>query len=164
MIEAAMIWNEPNNKSHWDPEIDPGWVKFAEMAVKLDAAQLLLYRAALEGEHGLPSAQSTAMAKLACNQAGWDVALFTNDSPNAFALPGGKVGLYTGIFKVARNQDQLAAVVAHEVGHVVARGTPSCSMSRTRSARHCSTSRPVRRSLWLSTTIVTASCVASAAT
>ena len=25
MIEAAMIWNEPNNKSHWDPEIDPGW-------------------------------------------------------------------------------------------------------------------------------------------
>jgi beta-xylosidase len=27
-----MIWNEPNNKSHWDPEIDPGWDKFAEMA------------------------------------------------------------------------------------------------------------------------------------
>jgi beta-xylosidase len=32
MIEAAMIWNEPNNKSHWDPEIDPGWSRFAEMA------------------------------------------------------------------------------------------------------------------------------------
>ncbi|MFN3889236.1 MAG: beta-xylosidase [Beijerinckiaceae bacterium] len=32
MIEAAMIWNEPNNKSHWDPEIDPGWALFAEMA------------------------------------------------------------------------------------------------------------------------------------
>lgn len=32
MIEAAMIWNEPNNKSHWDPEIDPGWEKFAVMA------------------------------------------------------------------------------------------------------------------------------------
>jgi beta-xylosidase len=32
MIEAAMIWNEPNNKSHWDPEIDPDWSKFAEMA------------------------------------------------------------------------------------------------------------------------------------
>lgn len=31
MIEAAMIWNEPNNKSHWDPEVDPGWVRFAEM-------------------------------------------------------------------------------------------------------------------------------------
>lgn len=32
MIEAAMIWNEPNNKSHWDPEVDPQWAKFAEMA------------------------------------------------------------------------------------------------------------------------------------
>src|SRR5215207_6216212 len=33
MIEAAMIWNEPNNKSHWDPEIDPGWSIFAETAI-----------------------------------------------------------------------------------------------------------------------------------
>jgi beta-xylosidase len=32
MIEAAMIWNEPNNKSHWDPEIDPDWSRFAHMA------------------------------------------------------------------------------------------------------------------------------------
>ncbi len=31
MIDAAMIWNEPNNKSHWDPEIDPDWVRFGEM-------------------------------------------------------------------------------------------------------------------------------------
>jgi alkylation response protein AidB-like acyl-CoA dehydrogenase len=45
--------------------------KFAEAWMKLEQAQLLLYRAAMEGEHGLPSAQSTAMAKLACNEAGW---------------------------------------------------------------------------------------------
>ena len=32
MIEAAMIWNEPNNKSHWDLEADPGWTQFARMA------------------------------------------------------------------------------------------------------------------------------------
>jgi beta-xylosidase len=32
MIEAAMIWNEPNNKSHWDFEVDPEWAGFAEMA------------------------------------------------------------------------------------------------------------------------------------
>jgi alkylation response protein AidB-like acyl-CoA dehydrogenase len=44
------------------------------MKLKLESAQLLLYKAALEGETGLPSAQSTAMAKLACNQAGFDVA------------------------------------------------------------------------------------------
>ena len=33
MIEAAMIWNEPNNKSHWDIEADPDWRDFARMAV-----------------------------------------------------------------------------------------------------------------------------------
>ncbi|MGI4880756.1 MAG: beta-xylosidase [Janthinobacterium lividum] len=32
MIEAAMIWNEPNNKSHWDQEVDPGWNRFADLA------------------------------------------------------------------------------------------------------------------------------------
>jgi beta-xylosidase len=33
MIEAAMIWNEPNNKSHWDRELDPDWALFADMAI-----------------------------------------------------------------------------------------------------------------------------------
>lgn len=33
MIEAAMIWNEPNNKSHWDPDIDPDWRLFAGTAI-----------------------------------------------------------------------------------------------------------------------------------
>jgi beta-xylosidase len=33
MIEAAMIWNEPNNKSHWDPALDPDWSLFADMAI-----------------------------------------------------------------------------------------------------------------------------------
>ena len=51
--------------------------KFAEMQLKLELAQLMLYKAAQEaelpGRQGLPSAQTTALAKLACNQAGWDV-------------------------------------------------------------------------------------------
>jgi beta-xylosidase len=34
MIEAAMIWNEPNNKSHWDPALDPDWALFADMAIR----------------------------------------------------------------------------------------------------------------------------------
>ena len=55
------------------------------------------------------------------NQQRWDYALFENAEANAWALPGGKVGVYTGIFKVATNQDQLAGVVAHEIGHVIAR-------------------------------------------
>ncbi|HEY5970423.1 MAG TPA: M48 family metallopeptidase [Pseudoxanthomonas sp.] len=49
----------------------------------------------------------------------WETALFASQEPNAFALPGGKVGVNTGIFTVAKNQDQLAAVLAHEIGHVV---------------------------------------------
>jgi len=32
MIEAAKIWNEPNNKSHWDPNLDPEWDLFSRMA------------------------------------------------------------------------------------------------------------------------------------
>lgn len=33
MIEAAMIWNEPNNKSHWDPETDPDWSRYSDLVV-----------------------------------------------------------------------------------------------------------------------------------
>lgn len=38
MIEAAMIWNEPNNKSHWDPALDPDWTIFADMACRAGRA------------------------------------------------------------------------------------------------------------------------------
>jgi alkylation response protein AidB-like acyl-CoA dehydrogenase len=48
--------------------------KFADMAIKLESAQLLLYRAATHADNGLPSAYETAMAKAACNQAGFEVA------------------------------------------------------------------------------------------
>ena len=49
----------------------------------------------------------------------WEVTLFDSDQINAFALPGGKIGVYTGILKVANNQDRLAAVVGHEISHVL---------------------------------------------
>jgi len=48
--------------------------KFAEMKMKLDAGQLLLYRAAANADRGFPSAEETAIAKAFCNQAGFDVA------------------------------------------------------------------------------------------
>ena len=48
--------------------------KFADMAVKLESAQLLLYRAAASADKSLPSAYETALAKAACNQAGFEVA------------------------------------------------------------------------------------------
>ncbi|AMG29129.1 M48 family peptidase [Grimontia hollisae] len=50
----------------------------------------------------------------------WEVAVFDSDQVNAFALPGGKIGVYTGLLKVARTQDQLASVIGHEIGHVMA--------------------------------------------
>lgn len=51
----------------------------------------------------------------------WEYALFISDSPNAFVLPSGKIGVTTGLLALVRNDDQLAAVLGHEVGHVVAR-------------------------------------------
>ena len=51
----------------------------------------------------------------------WETAVFAQKEPNAYALPGGKVGVNSGLFDVARNQDQLAAVIGHEIGHVVER-------------------------------------------
>ncbi|CAN5209615.1 M48 family metallopeptidase [soil metagenome] len=50
---------------------------------------------------------------------GWEVSVFEQDEVNAFALPGRKIGVYDGLLNVAENQDQLAAVIAHEVGHVL---------------------------------------------
>lgn len=50
----------------------------------------------------------------------WEVRSFDSKDVNAFALPGGKIGVYTGLLKVAQNQDQLAAVIGHEVAHVIA--------------------------------------------
>lgn len=50
----------------------------------------------------------------------WEVIVFKDDTANAFALPGGKIGVHTGLLKVAKNQDQLATVIGHEVAHVLA--------------------------------------------
>lgn len=50
----------------------------------------------------------------------WEVAVFESDDENAFALPGGKIGVYSGMVRVAETQDQLAAVIGHEVAHVIA--------------------------------------------
>ena len=52
----------------------------------------------------------------------WEFVVFEDDSQlNAFAMPGGKVAVYTGIFRIAKTDDELAVVIGHEVAHVVAR-------------------------------------------
>jgi len=52
----------------------------------------------------------------------WDVTVIKDDkTKNAFALPGGKIAVYTGIFPVAANEAGLAAIIGHEVVHALAR-------------------------------------------
>ena len=52
----------------------------------------------------------------------WEFVVFESDQVNAFALPGGKVGVYTGLIKLAGNSDdEVAIVLGHEIAHVIAR-------------------------------------------
>lgn len=50
----------------------------------------------------------------------WEVVVFEDASANAFALPGGRIGVHTGLLDVAETDDQLAAVIGHEIAHVLA--------------------------------------------
>lgn len=49
----------------------------------------------------------------------WEVVVFEDKQLNAFALPGNKIGIYTGLVDLVDNQSQLAAVVGHEISHVL---------------------------------------------
>jgi metalloendopeptidase OMA1, mitochondrial len=51
----------------------------------------------------------------------WDVAVLDSDQVNAFALPGGKMAVYTGLVPVAQNEDAMAAVMGHEIAHALQR-------------------------------------------
>lgn len=54
-------------------------------------------------------------------QAKWEFVVFESEEANAFALPGGKVGVYTGLLRLAETDDELATVMGHEIAHVTAR-------------------------------------------
>lgn len=54
-------------------------------------------------------------------EAQWEFVVFESRDVNAFALPGGKVGVYTGLLKLAESDDELGIVIGHEIGHVTAR-------------------------------------------
>ena len=69
-------------------------------------------------------------------QIDWEVQTFESDQVNAFALPGGKIGVYTGLLKVAKNQDQLAAVIGHEIAHVIA-GHSGARVSNQMATQFC---------------------------
>lgn len=62
----------------------------------------------------------TRLPEVQKSSSDWEVVVFDSPTVNAFALPGGKIGVYKGLLKVADTPDQLAAVLGHEVGHVLA--------------------------------------------
>ena len=51
----------------------------------------------------------------------WEFKLIESDEKNAFALPGGKVAVYTGMLRICKNEAGLATVLSHEIAHVIAR-------------------------------------------
>lgn len=69
--------------------------------------------------HQFAACITQAMAPLVGGQ--WEVVVFEDSSLNAFALPGNKIGVHTGLIDLVDNQDQLAAVIGHEIGHVIAK-------------------------------------------
>jgi len=74
------------------------------------------------GANALVQRVGTRLSKvMPVPNAEWEFVVFDDPTPNAFALPGGKVGVHTGLFQVSQNEAGLAAVIGHEVAHVVAR-------------------------------------------
>jgi predicted Zn-dependent protease len=71
--------------------------------------------------HIIEAAKRSKYAEMA-QQFQWEVTVFKDDkTANAFALPGGKIAVYTGIFPMAKTEAGLAAVMGHEVVHALAR-------------------------------------------
>jgi predicted Zn-dependent protease len=65
----------------------------------------------------------------------WEYNVLRDPRINAFCLPGGKIGVFTGLLELVENEDQLAVVIAHEVAHALAHHASE------RLARHGSASR-----------------------
>lgn len=53
--------------------------------------------------------------------ADWEFVVFDVPQINAFAMAGGKVGVFTGLYKIAKTDDQIASVIAHEIAHVTSK-------------------------------------------
>ncbi|MDH5478638.1 MAG: M48 family metallopeptidase [Nitrospinota bacterium] len=71
--------------------------------------------------NGLVEKVGRAVAAATGRDMDWEFTLVDEESPNAYCLPGGKVVVHSGLLPLAENEAGLAAVIAHEVGHAMAR-------------------------------------------
>lgn len=88
------------------------------------AFSTLKQRSKISNDSGLNSrvrSVGNRIARVAPIKAKWEFVVFENNEPNAFALPGGKIGVHTGLFRIVKDDAMLATVIAHEIAHVVAR-------------------------------------------
>lgn len=96
-----------------------------EMALGAQAYREVLAGAPIEGDPRANEVVRRIGARIAEAAArldyAWEFTVIDEDQVNAFALPGGKVAVYTGMFPVARTEAGLATVMGHEVAHALAR-------------------------------------------
>jgi predicted Zn-dependent protease len=59
------------------------------------------------------------MEKAAIDPASWQIGILEDKEPNAFVLPGGRLGISAGAFQLLENQDQLSMIIAHELAHYI---------------------------------------------
>ena len=90
-------------------------------------------------------AKIAEQAKSRMPDAKWEFVVFESKEANAFCLPGGKIGVYTGLLPITLNEAGLAAVIGHEVAHAsqhhsaermsiatASQGVPHCSLANMR--------------------------------
>jgi metalloendopeptidase OMA1, mitochondrial len=97
----------------------------AEMQMGLDAYRQILAKSQVSSD-AAHTAQVTRVGERIAQATGradyrWEFKVIESPQVNAFCLPGGKVGVYTGILPLTQDDAGLAAVVGHEVAHAVAR-------------------------------------------
>jgi predicted Zn-dependent protease len=97
----------------------------SELAMGLDAYQQILSKSKVSTDPAL-NAQVTRVGRRIADATGrtdyqWEFKVLDDKQVNAFCLPGGKIGVYTGMVPMARDDAGLAAVLGHEVSHAIAR-------------------------------------------
>lgn len=113
MLESAAVQQYSEMTKNAAPKTDPEYVRVKGIADRIIAAV-----ASYETE---VSEQDREFSFQSARDFPWEVNLLQDDQKNAFAMPGGKIAVFTGILPVAQDDDGLAAIMGHEVAHALLR-------------------------------------------